>query len=256
MRSQLRAALYLLSRSAYLKGAVVVTALIAAFRIWVWFTAQGTGASVSFASGGSPYGKGPILESMAPFICCVVAAGMVGADRKAGAVRMACSSDQGRSHYAASRFVLVLAQTAAVCLLTVVMGLLVWAVTGLPVDSLDYRSPWVALWLLSSVLIVAVYAQVIQLFCWLTKSTALSVFMAYLGSGFVLFLSLYFDQQAYFYPDLAPVFEFLNLGTLVPSLRAVGATGVPDVLLLLVVPCVCLAITYALGQLFWAKRAV
>lgn len=256
MRSQLRAALYLLSRSAYLKGAVVMTVLIAAFRIWVWFTASPE-ANVSFTSStGGIFGKGPILESIAPFICCMVAAGMAGADRKAVAVRMACSTDQGRAHYAASRFVLVLVQTTAVCLLTVVMGLVVWAVTCLPVDSLDYRSPWIALWLLSSILMVATYAQVIQLLCWLTKSTAFSVFMAYLGMVLVQVFSQELVWRAGLYPDLAPLLEFFNLGTLIPSVRAVGATGAPNLLLLLAVPCVCLAITYALGQLFWAKRAV
>lgn len=255
MRNQLRAAFYLLSRSSYLKGAVAVTVLIAAFRIWVGLTAPAD-ANVSFAQENSVFGRGVILGGFAPFVCCVVAAGMAGADRKTGAVRMACSTDQGRTQYATSRFVLVLIQTATICLLTMATGLLVWAVTGIPIDTLDYGSPWIALRLPSSILLVAVYAQVIQLFCWLARSTALSVLVAYVGVGFVWLFSLYLDQQAFFYPALAPLFEFIKLGTLFPSLKAVGAAGASDVLLLLVVPCACLALTYALGRLFWAKRAV
>lgn len=116
MRNQIRAGLYLLSRSAYLKGIAALMILLPLASVIMTLAVNGPfGLSVTMTPLYQP------LLHLLPACSCLVTAGIVSTDRARLGLRNACVSDEGWRGYVASRFV---SAGVAVCVLLAVC--LVW----------------------------------------------------------------------------------------------------------------------------------
>lgn len=115
MGNQIRAGLYLLSRSAYAKGAAVIQVLYGLVLL-----------GVSIVPGQRMMPLAMLVTNMAgllPFTACYLSAGFVRADLSQRGSRAAVLSREGRMRYVASRLVVVIASACALGVVTAVFCL-------------------------------------------------------------------------------------------------------------------------------------
>lgn len=165
MRNQLRAAFYLLSRSAWAKAAVVLPLIYLGFFCvvaLVW-----PGASVESFPDGQDVAQASLAGAM-PVLACVLVAGISAADMTSSGARMACCAERGRAGFVASRLVRAVCVACAFSAYVLLLKVLLACVFGAPPPALPEDTlPRVA----SALLVIAMYAAITQLVAWVVRGT-------------------------------------------------------------------------------------
>lgn len=128
LRNQLRAALYLASRDAYVKGAFVLPALLMAWMVMVLFLSDGTAWTTYELAFAGLLSVGPIFGTS------FAALGLVTHDRDSGGLRASVGSEGGRTGYVASRILLAGVLAAALTLWSAALSLVSLVLPGVSVD--------------------------------------------------------------------------------------------------------------------------
>ena len=128
LRNQLRAALFLASRSAYVKGAFVLPALLMAWMVAVLFLSDGTAWTTYELAFSGLLSVGPIFGTSFATL------GLVAHDRDSGGLRASVGSEGGRTGYVASRILLVGVLSAALTLWSAALSLVALVLPGVSVD--------------------------------------------------------------------------------------------------------------------------
>lgn len=239
MRNQLRAAFYLLSRSACIKLAFVVLAIAGTWRMFVAYTGafELTVTLDSFAS------------SWAPAICLLAATYPIFAEERSHGIRSALCSEHGRARYAVSRQLTVASCVMLLMGVALVFRLITWGKLGLV--SRDASSEGGALGeamrLVSLLLVVVAWANLGLLACWASRRWGVAAVLMVLAlSGLSWFIVLTINSYLYLsIPD----------GFLLHSSWRAIAEGSSDPVALVFVPLVWIAIESALAQWLWARKA-
>lgn len=255
MRSQLRSAFYLLSRSAWFKGAVVLTVLSALARVWM-------------LSRGFSFGLQDVLLGNWYFpalICCLVPAGLAGADQKAHGWRANTASKGDRAGYLISRIVTtwvsVTVLVALALALDALLGLVVPAASLLRATPSAFSLPWI----LGGYLAYVAYAQIALLLCWWSGHTSATlVLLALMAPKDILFFALVqlFQWLGGFVPAFLAVAEVvgsLSLGNVfsVTVVFDMSARLVPNgPLVLFALPLGWIAATLLLSWRVMSKKAL
>lgn len=256
MRNQLRAAFYLLSRSAYLKGAVVLTVLMQGFRIWMVLNGASFGLQDSLLG-----------DYLVRFFCCLVPVGMAGLDQHDHAWRSSCSSESGRVSYMASRMVTTAVSATALVLLNIALDavtMLVFPDASLLLNVSSMNSP---ARLLAQWLAVVTFAELAQLLCWWTGRQAASMALAFLIAQFNIFgllLGELFRYLAQFFPVFLAADDVLGVIFLAPAFaKSVFSVGMRSMMLFpidpfsfYVMPLIDLAVVCLLSWRVMAKKAL
>lgn len=261
MTNQLRAAFYLLVRSAWVKGCAVLVVLFQLYRVWMFVEGARFGLQDAL-----------IVNGVTPMACCLLAVGLGMADQRSHGLRSAALAENGRRDYVASRFVAVAAASAGLVVLTIVLDLAASVVPGLSVlaSSVEMNEPGR---LLGHALTCVLFAEASLLFClWLQRWTALVAalmvargFLGLLVALPVLVLGNAFYIGASDPMDTVRLIDRIcwylpggNFGNTV-----VSYSGQPNFLLLpldpmalWVMPVVWTLVAYAIAQLVMARRAL
>lgn len=128
LANQLRAALYLASRSAYVKGAFALPALLIAWMVVVLFLSDGTAWTTYELAFALLLSVGPIFGTSFATL------GLVAHDRDSGGLRASVGSEGGRTGYVASRILLVGVLSAALTLWSAALSLVALVLPGVSVD--------------------------------------------------------------------------------------------------------------------------
>lgn len=128
LANQLRAALFLASRSAYVKGAFVLPALLMAWMVAVLFLSDGTAWTTYELAFSGLLSVGPIFGTSFATL------GLVAHDRDSGGLRASAGSEGGRTGYVASRVLLAGVLAAALTLWSAALSLVALALPGVSVD--------------------------------------------------------------------------------------------------------------------------
>ena len=128
LRNQLRAALFLASRDAYVKGAFALPALLVAWMVVVLFLSDGTAWTTYELAFSGLLSVGPIFGTSFATL------GLVTHDRDSGGLRASACSEGGRTGYVASRVLLAGVLAAALTLWSAALSLVALALPGVGVD--------------------------------------------------------------------------------------------------------------------------
>ena len=128
LRNQLRAALYLASRDAYVKGAFVLPALLVAWMVVALFLSDGTAWTTYELAFSGLLSVGPIFGTSFATL------GLVAHDRDSGGLRASACSEGGRTGYVASRVLLAGMLAAALTLWSAALSLVALALPGVSFD--------------------------------------------------------------------------------------------------------------------------
>lgn len=128
LRNQLRAALFLASRDAYVKGAFVLPVLLVAWMVAALFLSDGTAWTTYELAFSGLLSVGPIFGTSFATL------GLVAHDRGSGGMRAGVSSKGGRTGYVASRVLLAGLLAAALTFWSAALSFVARAVPGVRVD--------------------------------------------------------------------------------------------------------------------------
>ena len=124
LRNQLRAALFLASRDAYVKGAFVLPALLVAWTVVMLFLSDGTAWTTYELAFSGLLSVGPIFGTSFAML------GLVSHDRESHGMRASVATECGRAGYVVSRVVLSGVLAASLALWSVACSLLTLALPG------------------------------------------------------------------------------------------------------------------------------
>ena len=182
LANQLRAALYLASRDAYVKGAFVLPALYVVLTILLMLLFPGANMHVIFED--ALLG---LVRTGALFGTCLAMAGIVTHDVSSGGLRAAILAERGREGYVASRMILALLLTVLLGLWSVLLGMTLLLTPGVAFEGMP--SGELALRVVAHVLVGWTYAAFCMLLLWLSRRSrgfASTFFVAViLGAGFL-----------------------------------------------------------------------
>lgn len=177
MRNQLRAAFYLLSRSAWAKAAVVLPLIYFGFFGVCALLSPGTTIQ-QFPDGRDAIQT--LLAGVTPVLACVLVAGVSAADMTSGGARMACCAERGRAGFVASRLVRAVCVAWAFSAYVLLLKVLLACVFGAPPPALPEDTlPRVA----SALLVIAMYAAITQLVAWVVRGTGRTLLALWLLAG-------------------------------------------------------------------------
>ncbi len=241
--NQLRAALYLASRDAYVKGAFVLPALYVVLTILLMLLFPDANMHVIFEK--AVLG---LVRAGALFGTCLAMAGVVTHDVSSGGLRAATLTARGREGYVASRMILALLLAVLLGLWSVLLGMILLlspsvAFEGMPAGELALR-------VAAHVLMGWTYAVFCMLLLWLSRRSrgfASTFFVAViLGAGF-LNVVLFVPVMVLIPLSQELAFEALQL--IVPILPStlLGDTFVADARLV-VLPVVYVTVCWALAH--------
>ena len=128
LRNQLRAALYLASRDAYVKGAFALPALLIAWMVAVLFLSDGAARTTYELAFACLLSVGPIFGTSFATL------GLVAHDRDSGGLRASVGSEGGRTGYVASRILLAGVLAAALTLWSAALSPVALVLPGVSVD--------------------------------------------------------------------------------------------------------------------------
>lgn len=163
LANELRSALYLASRDAYVKGALVLPALFAAATTLLVLLFPDANMHVMFESGVLA-----LVRTGATFGTCLAMAGIVTHDISAGGLRAAVLTARGRGGYVASRVILALGLAVLLGVWSVLLGMAPLlgprvVFEGMPAGELALR-------VAAHVLVGWTYAVFGMLLLWLARS--------------------------------------------------------------------------------------
>ncbi len=265
MGNQLRASLYVLSRSPWAILAAIVPALCGVAGVVLGVTSQAATSagvasvlSLGIAQMADLSLAEALLHDSTLMLVMVVVLGLA-SDDLVGGVRMACAAERGRGGYVDSRFARALgvsvalgAYTAAALLLPGVAT--AWAAGDPAPVTLSADD---ALRALGAFLLLAAYAEIAQLVCWAVDGGVAQGLMGCFLLGMLEFLAFQ-CLQGLALPDrpLAGLFDTLcRLLPLSCAQAFTDASAAPS-LAALAVPVLWLALAHALSRRLWARRSV
>lgn len=249
LRNQLRAALFLASRDAYVKGAFVLPVLLVAWMVVALFLSDGTAWTTYELAFAGLLSVGPIFGTSFATL------GLVAHDRDSGGLRASVSSKGGRTGYVASRVLLAGLLAAALTFWSAALSFVACALPGVRVDGTPAGT--LALLALVRFLVGWAYAAV----CVAITSTAHSM-----GANFLI--ALLITQGALcvvvqiigdimltlLFPDvLSSWFEVVNAFSLHGLIQSFAAN---DAVRFLVLPLVYLALAVTLFHVRTARRNI
>ena len=197
LRNQLRAALYLASRDAYVKGAFVLPALwVLATLLTILLTPQNADMHLVISFEQSLF---TIMNAGAVFGTCFAVVGITVHDLSSGGLRASIATGRGRADYVATRMILALLLSVVLTAWAVLLGLILLLAPGaqlggMPLGELVLRA-------LASVLVGWTYAAFGLLLLWLSRRSR--------GFGTTLLISIMLAGG------------LLNLALLIPMAAAV-----------------------------------
>lgn len=250
MRNQLRAAFYLLSRSAWAKAAVVLPPLCAAFALVGALV--NPGAQLTAFSGGLDLAQ-ELVGGMMPALTCLLVVGVSLSDRASGGVRMACCAERGRERFVASRLARAVCVAWAFSVYVLLVRVLLACALGTALPALTGDVvPRVA----SALLLIAAYATIAQLGSWLVQGIA-AVFVLWWLLGLVEFVI--WTVVAPYPGDARPLVALrAALVHLLPMISSalVSSGAQLDPLSSFVAPVLWIVLATALSLLLWNRRHV
>ena len=207
LANQLRAAAFLASRDAYVKGAFALPALWVA---WVLLTAllapAGTVMSMSFESGFLGF-----VSWGSCFGTCLAVTGLVVHDLSSGGLRAAMVSAGGRQAYVASRAILALALAVLLSAWSALLGLLFLLV---PHVCEGASAAELALRVLARTLVSWTYAVFGLLLLWLARRSR--------GFGGTVLVAALLGAGLLNYVLMLPLIALIPLSSVVPALQGVA----------------------------------
>ena len=165
LRNQLRAALYLASRDAYVKGAFVLPALwVLATLLTILLTPQNADMHLVISFEQSLF---TIMNAGAVFGTCFAVVGITVHDLSSDGLRASIAAGRGRADYVATRMILALLLSVVLTAWAVLLGLILLLAPGaqlggMPLGELVLRA-------LASVLVGWTYAAFGLLLLWLSR---------------------------------------------------------------------------------------
>ena len=241
--NQLRAAFFLASRDAYVKGAFVLPALRAVLSILLMLLFPDANMHVVFEE--AVLG---LVRMGALFGTCLAMAGIVTHDVSSGGLRAAILTVRGREGYVASRMILALVLAALLGLWSVLLSMTLLLAPGATFEGMPTGE--LALRVVAHVLMGWTYAVFCMLLLWLSRRSrgfASTFFVAViLGAGF-LNVVLFVPVMVLIPLSQELAFEALQL--IVPILPStlLGDTFVADARLV-VLPAVYVTVCWALAH--------
>lgn len=241
--NQLRAAFFLASRDAYVKGAFVLPALRAVLSILLMLLFPDANMHVVFEE--AVLG---LVRMGALFGTCLAMAGIVTHDVSSGGLRAAILTVRGREGYVASRMILALVLAALLGLWSVLLSMTLLLAPGATFEGMPAGE--LALRVVAHILMGWTYAVFCMLLLWLSRRSrgfASTFFVAViLGAGF-LNVVLFVPVMVLIPLSQELAFEALQL--IVPILPStlLGDTFVADARLV-VLPAVYVTVCWALAH--------
>ena len=242
--NQLRAAFFLASRDAYVKGAFVLPALCAVLSILLMLLFPDANMHVVFEE--AVLG---LVRMGALFGTCLAMAGIVTHDVSSGGLRAAILTVRGREGYVASRMILALVLAALLGLWSVLLSMTLLLAPGATFEGMPAGE--LALRVVAHILMGWTYAVFCMLLLWLSRRSrgfASTFFVAViLGAGF-LNVVLFVPVMMVLIP-LSQELAFEALQLIVPILPStlLGDTFVADARLV-VLPAVYVTVCWALAH--------
>ena len=249
LANQLRAALYLASRSAYVKGAFVLPALLMAWMVAVLFLSEGTAWTTYELAFSGLLSVGPIFGTSFATL------GLVAHDRDSGGLRASAGSEGGRTGYVASRVLLAGVLAAALTLWSAALSLVALALPGVSVDGTPAKT--LALLALVRFLVGWAYAVICVALTSAVHSMGANFLIALLitqGALCVVVQIIGAIMLTLLFPDvLSSWFEVVNACSLHGLIQSFAAN---DAVRFLALPLVYLALAVTLFRVRTARRNI